>query len=126
MIYIGWFFSYFLFIRNMTVHGGYLFFLMLTIWANDVVAYFVGTKFGRTKLAPSISPKKTVEGAIVKAAALSLMGRHCDAARLCAEALALADPGSAGWILPVEPLLEAAARPEAWGEALAALRDRAA
>ncbi|OGC03344.1 hypothetical protein A2276_00285 [candidate division WOR-1 bacterium RIFOXYA12_FULL_43_27] len=64
MIYIGWFFSYFLFIRNMTEHGGYLFFLMLTIWANDVVAYFIGTKFGRTKLAPSISPRKTVEGAV--------------------------------------------------------------
>ena len=36
IVYIGWFFSYFLFIRNMTDHGGYLFFLMLTIWANDV------------------------------------------------------------------------------------------
>ncbi|NQU17262.1 MAG: phosphatidate cytidylyltransferase [Candidatus Saganbacteria bacterium] len=63
IVYIGWFFSYFLFIRNMTDHGGYLFFLMLTIWANDVVAYLVGTRFGKRKLAPNISPKKTVEGA---------------------------------------------------------------
>lgn len=63
MTYIGWFFSYFLFIRNMTEHGGYLFFLMLTIWANDVVAYLIGSRFGKRKLAPKISPKKTVEGA---------------------------------------------------------------
>lgn len=63
MVYIGWFFSYFLFIRNLTVHGGYLFFLMLAIWANDVAAYLIGTKFGKTKLASNISPKKTVEGA---------------------------------------------------------------
>lgn len=64
IVYIGWFFSYFLFIRNMTEHGGYLFFMMLTIWANDVVAYLVGSKFGRHKLAPAISPKKTIEGAV--------------------------------------------------------------
>ena len=64
MIYIGWFFSYFLFIRNLTEHGGYLFFLMLTIWGNDVVAYLVGKKFGRHKLVPSISHNKTWEGSI--------------------------------------------------------------
>ncbi|MFC1496041.1 phosphatidate cytidylyltransferase [Candidatus Margulisiibacteriota bacterium] len=63
MIYIGWFFSYFFHIRNLSQHGGYLFFMMLTIWGNDVVAYLVGSRFGRTKLAPSISPKKSVEGA---------------------------------------------------------------
>jgi len=64
MVYIGWFFSYFLFIRNMTVHGGYLFFLMITIFAMDIMAYLVGKTFGRHKLAPAISPKKTWEGAI--------------------------------------------------------------
>lgn len=64
MLYIGWFFSYFLFIRNQTAHGGYVFFLMLTIWAMDVMAYLVGKKFGRHKLVPSISPNKTWEGAI--------------------------------------------------------------
>jgi phosphatidate cytidylyltransferase len=64
MIYIGWFFSYLLFIRNLTEHGGYLFFLILTIWANDIVAYLVGRKFGKHKMAPSISPNKTWEGAL--------------------------------------------------------------
>lgn len=64
MIYIGWFFSYFLFIRNLTDHGGYLFFLMFTIWGMDTVAYLVGKKFGKHKMAPNISPNKSWEGAI--------------------------------------------------------------
>lgn len=64
MIYIGWFFSFFLFIRNLTAHGAYMFFLLFAVWAMDVVAYLVGKKFGRHKMAPNISPNKTWEGAI--------------------------------------------------------------
>ncbi len=36
--------------------------LMLMIWGNDVFAYFGGKTFGKHKLAPKISPKKTWEG----------------------------------------------------------------
>jgi phosphatidate cytidylyltransferase len=64
MIYIGWFFSYFLFIRALTERGAYLLFLIVTIWALDIVAYFVGINFGKHKLFPSVSPKKSIEGAI--------------------------------------------------------------
>src|SRR3989339_1222070 len=64
MIYIGWFFSYFLLIRNLTPHGGYLFFLMFTVWFMDVVAYLIGKKFGKHKMVPNISPNKSWEGAI--------------------------------------------------------------
>lgn len=64
MVYVGWFLSYLFFIRALTDHGGYLFFLIFTIWAMDISAYFAGRVFGHTPLLPSISPKKTWEGAI--------------------------------------------------------------
>ena len=64
MIYVGWFFSYLIFIRSLTEHGGYLFFLIFTVWAMDIAAYLAGRLFGKTLLVPSISPKKTWEGAL--------------------------------------------------------------
>ncbi len=64
IVYVGWLFSYFMFIRALTPHGAYLFFLMITIWANDMAAYVIGSAIGRRKLSPYISPKKTVEGAV--------------------------------------------------------------
>jgi phosphatidate cytidylyltransferase len=41
-----------------------LFLLMLTVMASDTAQYYSGRAFGRRLLAPAISPKKTVEGAI--------------------------------------------------------------
>lgn len=41
-----------------------LLFALVIIWAADTGAYFAGRHFGRIKLAPRISPKKTWEGVI--------------------------------------------------------------
>lgn len=38
--------------------------LFSTVWAGDTFAYFVGKKFGKHKMAPALSPKKTWEGAV--------------------------------------------------------------
>jgi phosphatidate cytidylyltransferase len=46
-------------------HGrDWVFFVLVVIMAGDICAYFVGRRFGTKKLAPEISPGKTVEGAV--------------------------------------------------------------
>ena len=41
-----------------------VFLLMLTVMVSDTAQYYTGRAFGRRLLAPAISPKKTIEGAI--------------------------------------------------------------
>ena len=52
-----------LWIRERDAHGlALLVWLFMVTWATDIGAYFAGRSLGRRKLAPSISPNKTVEG----------------------------------------------------------------
>ena len=53
-------------IINVTDSTGLFCFVMLLVFAcgSDIFAYFVGSAIGKHKLAPAISPKKTIEGAI--------------------------------------------------------------
>lgn len=52
----------------------WLLFLLIVIWSNDTFAYFAGRKLGRHKLAPVVSPKKTVEGAVAGIAGGAVSG----------------------------------------------------
>ncbi|WP_168122220.1 phosphatidate cytidylyltransferase [Paenibacillus sp. HB172176] len=64
-IYVGFGFSAMIAVRGIESDG--LFWTALSfgcIWASDVGAYFAGRAFGRRKMWPSISPNKTVEGAL--------------------------------------------------------------
>ena len=48
--------------ENLAVY--FIFFALCSAWLTDIFALFVGVKFGKRKLCPKISPKKTVEGAV--------------------------------------------------------------
>lgn len=61
-VYITIALSSIIFIRNNNFE--YIWYIFIFAWATDTFAYFVGLTFGKHKLIPSVSPKKTVEGAI--------------------------------------------------------------
>jgi len=62
--YIGWMLSYWINLRIITDGRSLVYFAMLTTFANDTGAYFIGKRLGKHKLAITISPNKTWEGAI--------------------------------------------------------------
>ena len=51
-----------------------LFWVFIVTWATDIGAYFAGRRFGRRKLAPTVSPGKTVEGLYGGMAAATVLG----------------------------------------------------
>ncbi len=63
-VYISFGFSSVILLRDLS-HGQYIYFLAFIIpWVTDTFAYFCGRAFGKHKLIPDVSPKKTVEGSI--------------------------------------------------------------
>jgi phosphatidate cytidylyltransferase len=82
---LGWYLSGFfyallpalalLWIRERDAHGpALLIWTFIVTWSTDIGAYFAGRRFGKRKLAPSISPNKTVEGLYGGIAAATLFG----------------------------------------------------
>jgi phosphatidate cytidylyltransferase len=65
-LYLGGLMQFYMPLRRVAsdVPGLWVMGLLLLSWACDSSAYFVGGAFGRTRLAPTISPKKSVEGAV--------------------------------------------------------------
>ena len=61
-LYVGGGFSGILFVRSISF--GMAIFVFIVIWGTDSFAYLAGRQFGKHKLAPDISPNKTIEGSI--------------------------------------------------------------
>ncbi len=74
VFYVAVMLSYLFQVRQMP-DGGYLVWLIfLSSWGCDTCAYCVGVLFGKHKLAPVLSPKKSIEGAIGGVAGAAVLG----------------------------------------------------
>jgi len=66
--------SYLLAVRLLPQGFVFTLFLFLMVWAEDILAYFVGSLLGKRPLAPKISPHKTWEGTIAGITGSALAG----------------------------------------------------
>lgn len=64
LLYIGLMYVHVLLLRADPYGLEYCLYIFFVVSANDVFAYLIGIPFGRHKLAPTISPKKSIEGAL--------------------------------------------------------------
>ena len=60
--YLGWIGAYLVDLRSLPDGLWWLLLVLPSVWLADSAAYFVGFRFGRHKLCPRLSPKKTWEG----------------------------------------------------------------
>jgi phosphatidate cytidylyltransferase len=64
--YAGWLLGHAVLLRDRPDGAALVLFLVGVTWAGESAAYGVGSACGRRKLAPTISPAKTVEGAVAQ------------------------------------------------------------
>ncbi len=62
IVYIGWLGSYLLDLRNLPDGAWWFMFILPLVWAGDTGAYSIGAAYGRHKMSPRLSPKKSWEG----------------------------------------------------------------
>ena len=62
LAYLGWVGAYLLDLRNLPNGGWWVFLVLPSVWMADSGAYSIGAAYGRRKLAPRLSPRKSWEG----------------------------------------------------------------
>lgn len=62
IVYIGWLGSYLLDLRTLPNGGWWFMFVLPLVWASDTGAYSIGAVYGKHKMSPRLSPKKSWEG----------------------------------------------------------------
>lgn len=74
VVYTGFLFSCIYQTRMLEGGNFHVWLIFLSAWGSDTCAYCVGMLIGKTKMAPQLSPKKTIEGAIGGVAGAVLLG----------------------------------------------------
>ena len=70
VLYVGWLLGYGILLHQTSPNGDRLvLFVVGVTWVGETMAYVVGSTLGRHKLAPVISPRKTVEGGVAQVVA---------------------------------------------------------
>jgi len=64
-IYLGLFLSYIILTRNLLQGTEWVLVMIIGVFSTDTFAFLAGKTFGKHKLAPIISPGKTIEGSLV-------------------------------------------------------------
>jgi phosphatidate cytidylyltransferase len=64
VIYIPFLLAFLVFLRHGDRGEQWVFLVLCLVAAGDVGAFYVGSYFGRHKLCPAVSPKKTIEGSL--------------------------------------------------------------
>jgi phosphatidate cytidylyltransferase len=62
ILYLGWIGSYFFALRSLPDGLGWFILVMVPLWASDSAAYYIGSRYGKHKMTPRLSPKKSWEG----------------------------------------------------------------
>ena len=62
IVYLGWIGAYLVDLRLLPNGVWWLLLVLTTVWVADSAAYFVGVRYGRHKMSPRLSPKKSWEG----------------------------------------------------------------
>ena len=76
ILYVGWLLGYLVALRGLDNGRSWAFLAIFVTFGSDSAAYFIGGAFGKHKLAPTVSPHKSWEGAfggLAGAAAVSLL-----------------------------------------------------
>jgi len=72
-MYVGFMLAHLVLVRELDYGTELTLAVILSVWANDVFAYLIGSTLGRHKMAPNISPHKSWEGFAAGAAATVLV-----------------------------------------------------
>jgi phosphatidate cytidylyltransferase len=77
IFYVSFLLSHMVLLRTLEDWKPWIFFILIVTYIGDVAAFFSGTRWGKRKLSPLLSPKKTVEGAAGSLLASVLAGYAC-------------------------------------------------